>query len=120
MKSYLAGMLLLATISCTHYNEEELYGKKDELPCIIGNVSYLTDIKPILQRECYSCHVTAFQSGNVALDNYEGVKAAAAHAMLPAINHEPGHTAMPFGGNKLPACDIAKIKKWIEGGTLNN
>jgi hypothetical protein len=113
-------MLLLLSMGCTNYNEEELYGKENNGPCVIGNVSFQADVKPILQRACYSCHTTGFSSGNIILDTYEGVKSAAAHPLLPAINHEPGHTPMPLGGNKLPACDIAKIKKWIETGSLNN
>jgi hypothetical protein len=120
MKRFLPGLLLLLAVGCTNYNEEELYADKKGERCEIDNISYLTNIKPILQRECYSCHATGIKSGNIILDTYEGVKAAADHALLPAINHEPGHTPMPFGGTKLPACDIAKIKKWIETGTLNN
>ena len=120
MKRYFPGVLLLLLVACTNYNEEELYAQKDNEVCVIGNVSYLTDIKPILQRECYSCHITAIKSGNVILDTYNGVKAAAEHPLLPAITHEPGHTPMPQGGNKLPACDIAKIRKWIEAGTPDN
>jgi mono/diheme cytochrome c family protein len=119
MKRLVPGMLLLLITACTSYNEEELYPKQ-EVPCQIGTVSYLTDVKPILQRECYGCHATGLQSGNVTLDTYSGVKMAAEHHLLPAITHEPGHVPMPQGGNKLPACDIAKIRKWIEAGTLNN
>ncbi len=109
---------------CTNYNEEELYGTAKETGCEITTATFALDVKPILQRECISCHTSAFASGGITLDTYTGVKNAATGtgpaSLLPALNHEPGFTAMPLGGNKLPACDIAKIKKWIDLGALNN
>lgn len=111
-------LVLLLPFGCTYSNEEEEDPKTTA--CTIDKVSYLTDIKPILQAACYSCHNTSFQSGSVSLDTYEGVYEAANNHLLPAINHEPGHVPMPLGGNKLPACDIAKITKWINAGALNN
>lgn len=120
MKPLLPAMLLVITTACTSYNEEELYGK-NKMPCTIENVSYLTDVKPILQRECSSCHTTGFASGEVALDTYSGVKAHVDKGRLfGAITHAPGFSPMPKGGNKLPDCDIAKIKKWIDTGASDN
>jgi hypothetical protein len=37
-----------------------------------------------------------------------------------AITHAPGFTPMPQGGAKLPACEIAKIKAWVDAGSPNN
>jgi hypothetical protein len=37
-----------------------------------------------------------------------------------AVNHSPGYSPMPKGGTKLSACNISKIKAWIDGGSLNN
>lgn len=112
--------ILLA--GCTNYNEEELYGTAKEEVCVIATATFTSDVKPIMQRECYSCHTTSFASGNTILDTHAGVKSAAIdHGhLLAVINHEPGHTPMPLGAGKLPACDIAKIKKWIDLGALNN
>ena len=111
-------LVLLLPFGCTYNNEEEEEPKTTE--CTITTVSYLTDVKPILQASCYSCHSTSFRSGNVYLDTYEGASEEANDHLLPAITHEPGHTPMPLGGSKLPPCDIAKITKWINAGAPNN
>ncbi|GEO05949.1 hypothetical protein AAE02nite_36130 [Adhaeribacter aerolatus] len=119
MKKYLPGLLLLLVMACTNENEEELYGDK-ESTCQVTSATYLTDVKPILQRACYACHASNIQTAGVILDTYEGVKKQAQGDLLAVINHEPGHPPMPQGGAKLPACDIARIRKWVETGTLNN
>ena len=110
--------VILLTVGCTYQNEEEQDQTKPD--CDIGNVSYLADIKPILQRSCYNCHTASFPSGNVALDSHEGVTKVTSGHLLPAINHEPGHPPMPQGAAKLPECDIARITKWVNAGALNN
>jgi hypothetical protein len=119
MKRYLPGLLLLVTAACTNYNEEELYSKANGV-CQVGDVSLKADIRPILQRECYSCHASAIKTDGVDLENYNGLVQVAKDKLLPAINHEPGHPPMPQGSNKLPACDIARIQKWVDTGALNN
>lgn len=37
-----------------------------------------------------------------------------------AIIREQGYSPMPKDGNKLPACDIAKIRKWGALGAEND
>jgi hypothetical protein len=37
-----------------------------------------------------------------------------------AINHSAGYSPMPKGGNKLPACQIAKVRRWVAAGAPNN
>ena len=119
MKKYLPTLLLLVTTACTNYNEEELYSKPPDT-CQITTATYLTDVKPILQRNCYTCHASAIKEGGVILDTYEGVKHLAGRNLMAVINHEPGYPQMPKGGEKLPACDIAKIQKWVDTGMLDN
>lgn len=119
MKKYLPGLLLLLVIACTNENEEELYGNKNNT-CQVTSATYLVDVKPILQRECYACHASNIQTAGVILDTYEGVKQQAQKNLLAVINHEPGYPHMPKDGPKLPTCDIAKIQKWVESGVLNN
>lgn len=114
----MVALALVLPFGCTYDNEEEQ--NPETTDCTIGTVSYLTDIKPILQSNCYSCHNATLQSGNIALDSHAGLLKVSSSRLLPAINHEPGHPAMPQGGDKLPACDIAKITKWVNAGSLNN
>ena len=37
-----------------------------------------------------------------------------------SVNHSPGFAPMPQSGGKLGNCQILTIKKWIDGGILNN
>ena len=97
------------------------YVKKDVIvvPCVIpDNVSYATDIVPILEANCYDCHTTSSNSSGVLLDNYDALVFYAQNGYLYGnITHAPGYNPMPDGGGKLSDCTIATIKKWIDSGT---
>lgn len=96
------------------------YVKKDvvEIPCVIAdNISYTSDIAPIIEANCSDCHTGAASSG-ILLDNYDALKFYAQNGYLyGAISHSPGYRPMPDGGSKLNNCVIATIKKWIDNGT---
>ena len=56
---------------------EHLYGPGGILegnPCDTVDVAYTTHIKPIIDRECVSCHNSTSASSNVILDSYTSVK----------------------------------------------
>jgi hypothetical protein len=109
------------TGGCTNNNEEELYGKPDVGTCDLSQVTYALTVRPILQQHCYSCHTSSFPSGDVALDEYTGVKKQMDNGkLLGSIKHQPGHIPMPAGGPKLSDCNIARITKWFDSGALNN
>ncbi|HTL10746.1 MAG TPA: hypothetical protein VL307_20880 [Chitinophagaceae bacterium] len=97
------------------------YTKKDvvELPCSIpDNLSYNTDIAPIIAANCFDCHSTGSNSSGILLDNYDALKFYAQNGFLyGTISHASGYRPMPDGGSKLNNCTIATIKKWIDNGT---
>jgi uncharacterized membrane protein len=97
------------------------YTKKDivQLPCTIpANVSYVTDIVPVLQTNCYSCHSTSDNSSGILLDNYNSLRYYAENGYLyGVISHASGYRPMPDDGGKISDCNIALIKKWIDTGT---
>lgn len=114
-------LLLLGLGSCTHDNEEELYGTPEAGSCDLSQVTYTLTVRPILQQHCYSCHAGGFASGNVTLDAYAGVKMQLDNGkLLGSIRHLPGHPPMPQNGPKLSDCHIARIAKWHEAGAPNN
>jgi hypothetical protein len=114
-------LLLAFPWACTHESEEELYGKPDLANCDLSQVTYALTVRPILQQHCYSCHASSIASGNVVLDDYEGVKKQMNNGkLLGSIRHQPGHIPMPQDGPKLSDCNIARIVKWFDGGALNN
>lgn len=106
--------------SCYYDKEQTLYGT-GVCNDTIANVSYSQHVVPVLQQFCYSCHGSNFPSGNIMMGNYATDKAIAANGSLyGSISHTSGYTAMPQGGAKLGSCQIARIKKWIDAGSLNN
>lgn len=109
--------LLIA--GCYYDREDELYGVGT---CDVSNVTYTTTIQGILNRySCLSCHAGASPSGGVNLSTYAGIKAKVTDGRLfGAINHNSGFTPMPDGGGKMNACDINKVKAWIDAGAPQN
>lgn len=89
--------------------------------CDTSSFTYAIAIQPLIDRNCTGCHNATLSSGGIRLDNYASVKSAADNGSLyGAINHQPGYSAMPQGGNKLPECNIIQVRKWIDAGALNN
>jgi hypothetical protein len=112
---------LFGLSSCYYDKESQLYPFSNS--CDTLNVTYSTTVRTIIQNGgCLGCHTSpAASGGNIVLDNYTALKTVAQNGKLyGAINHSPGFSPMPQSGGKLTNCDISKIKKWIDSGTLNN
>jgi|SRR5688572_2847763 len=91
-------------------------------PCDSTSLSFVADVQPIIQNKCIGCHSSA-HSGNafIALNNYSGIAAASnTGQLLGAITHNPNYTVMPQNGPMLSACEIGKIRNWINEGVQNN
>ena len=89
--------------------------------CDSSAILFGKDIQPVFNQYCKGCHSTAAPSGGISLDNYNGVKVVVNDGRLvKAINHQAGAQPMPRGGNKLSACRIRQIEKWIGAGAQNN
>ncbi len=89
---------------------------------------YVKDIKPILQRRCYSCHGALKQKANLRVDypaallkggdggaTVEPGKAADS-LLISAITGADGVMRMPLEGDPLTAEEIAKVTAWINAG----
>ncbi|MDX1905679.1 MAG: hypothetical protein SF053_01495 [Bacteroidia bacterium] len=123
-KFFLALFLALALglAGCYYDNEEELYpvlvGDPD--PCDTATVTYATVIGPLLQTWCVSCHTGSSAGGNIRLSTYDEIKTQALNGSLYGVTAQlSGYSAMPKGG-KLAACDIQRIKTWVDAGAPNN
>jgi hypothetical protein len=90
--------------------------------CDTAIVTFSGVVKPILEANCTRCHVgpNAINGNGIRLDDYAYVIMQVPQPMLDAINHKGNVTPMPKDANKLDACNIAKIKKWIASGAPNN
>ncbi len=105
-------------LSCKNDKAELLYPPQ---PCDTTNVRYSTTIIGILRDNCYRCHAGSSTVGPFNLDSYADVKVRAASGELwGAVSHAPGFSPMPKGTAQLSACDLAKIKKWLDDGYPNN
>ncbi len=112
------GFCIIAFVGCTFDVEEELY---QSIECQTDDMSYLSDILPIIDTNCYQCHDTANNFGGITLEGYSALKIYADNEQLVgAINHDSGFSFMPQGDPKLLDCEIEKIEAWVAQGTLNN
>ncbi|MBM3414717.1 MAG: hypothetical protein FJY16_07270 [Bacteroidetes bacterium] len=120
---FFIGVVLLTLTACYYDHEEILYGAGANQPCTdsVGTVSYAQKVVPILRASCYSCHSGSYPSGNQLMGTYAADKAMAQNGKLyGTISYASGYSPMPKGAAKLSNCQIATIKKWIDGGMLHN
>ncbi|MEO6132286.1 MAG: hypothetical protein ABIQ02_10595 [Saprospiraceae bacterium] len=104
--------------ACYYDAEQSLYPVTD---CVTVNMSYQANIAPILQANCYVCHSSSVNSGNVTLDNYTSLMVQVNNAkLLGAIKHSAGFLPMPQNAPQMGGCQIAKIEQWIIQGAQNN
>lgn len=86
-----------------------------------------SQIAPILQKNCLACHSSTAKMGGLVMESYDALIKGGAHgqAIVPRKADESRlilmlegkiQPRMPFGGDPLPAADIALIKAWINAG----
>ncbi|MEI7490881.1 MAG: cytochrome c [Bacteroidota bacterium] len=125
MKKIINGIFILSAFllllsSCYNDNEYDLY-PFSAAQCDSTNVSYSKTIVPIVVANCNTCHSTSNPSGNVITETWSGLSLVANNGKLwGGVNWEPGFVTMPNLGTKLSACDLGKIKNWINQGAPNN
>jgi mono/diheme cytochrome c family protein len=100
-------------------------------PCTMSRadeVDYVTQIKPILSRHCWSCHGALRQRSGLRLDapalvRAGGDRGAAIVAgksgeslLIEALAGSDNLPRMPYEGEPLKAEEIALLKKWIDEG----
>ena len=122
MKRSILIIIVISLLSGGCYYDVEEYLYPDNGVCDTNSVTYSTTILPILQGQgCLGCHSGGAPSGNISLEGYNNVKTVALNGKLyGVINYEPGYSPMPQGGNKLSACNINRVKAWIDAGAPNN
>jgi uncharacterized membrane protein len=98
----------------------DTYCEQDTSNCSAVNVSYTNEVASILNINCMGCHSGNTVNGGVNLSDYPGVAAAANSGKLyNAVVQNGKAVPMPPSG-KLAACDLKKIKAWIDEGVKNN
>jgi mono/diheme cytochrome c family protein len=125
MKKVFLISLLAILAGCYYDKEEELYPNQPD-NCDTTNVTYSGTIYPMINSNCGSCHTGSAPQGNIHLEDYPTISAAAAipagqpGSLYGAASHDPGNSPMPKNGTQLSDCKIAQIRKWINDGTPDN
>lgn len=123
MKKLVLPLVFFILSGCYYDSEEALYGSPNSV-CDTAVTKFSTEIKPILQSNCLSCHSNSSATANgggIKLQDYADVKTNVDNGKLVgAIDQATGFSAMPKNGGKLSDCNILIIKTWIAKGTLND
>ena len=89
--------------------------------CDTTAFNYAADVAPILSNFCNGCHGGSFPSGGIITSSWASLQAIVNDGrLLGSIQHDSGFSAMPKGSAMMNACNITKIRKWIQAGALNN
>lgn len=94
-------------------------------------VTYEDDVHPILRQHCFACHNQNEQKGGLALDSYASAIEGGAGGevvydgdadssrLWQLISHEDT-PVMPPGQDKLDDETLDVVRRWIDGGLLEN
>lgn len=95
-------------------------------------VTFDDDIKPIFRQHCLNCHNQGEAKGGLALDSFTAMMEGGASGevvyddgdvegsrLWQLINHDDT-PVMPPNQDKIPADQLAVVRKWIELGALEN
>lgn len=111
-------IVLLSTTGCYYDKEVKLY---PQTVCDTTTVTYSSSVVPVLLSNCTVCHGGNTPSAGIRLDTYAGVKVQADNGkMWGAVSQASSFSPMPKNAVKLNTCNLTKIKKWLDAGTLNN
>lgn len=100
--------------SCVNNNEEELYGIE---PCDTENVTWESQIRGIMQKNCVMCHGPDIAYRGVRHDTYEAEMIVVNDGRLRGVvNHLSGYSKMPKDRGKLPECELKLINIWLDNG----
>jgi hypothetical protein len=109
--------------------QEQKPADKDAKPA--EKVTYQDHVLPIFRAKCGTCHGADQAKGGLVVDSYTSLMQGGASGEVVAggdvdgshlwnlINHKE-QPAMPPKEPKLPDETLALIRKWIEGGALEN
>ncbi len=95
-------------------------------------ITYDQHVLPLLREKCGSCHNANDKKGDLVLDNFGAMMRGGASGAVVATDGDAdgsilyrvvahlSEPKMPPNAPKLPDENLALLKKWIEGGALEN
>jgi cytochrome c551/c552 len=117
-----AALLLVGVVnSCqiiNNFNGPSVAERPVQVACDTANMSYTTNVIPILQRHCYSCHAANVATGGVVLEGYNNLRDY--RTVLTGVTSRlPGYIPMPPAA-PLSACEMQTLRAWVNQGARNN
>src|SRR5712691_439061 len=93
--------------------------------------SYLRDVRPILDKNCTSCHQPASKQSELDLTTYAGFQAGGKrgpafvpgspeHSLVIQFITAAQEPSMPLGQPPLDANDVSTIREWITSGARDD
>jgi hypothetical protein len=122
---YTTIVIILFAVSSCYYDKTQV--QYPATTCDTTNVSYSIDIINILDASCQGCHKGSGSSSGINLYDYATIKSLALDgkyvygSLVSSVSYQGGNpNPMPQGGNKLPECDINKLRAWANLGAPDN
>src|SRR5690242_12280748 len=87
--------------------------------------AYLRDVRPVLERRCFSCHGALQQKGALRLDTAKAIRAGGdsgpavvpkdplASLLIEKVTEADPKLRMPPEGEPLTETEIAALRAWI-------
>lgn len=122
-KAVLNARFCLPMILIGCMNEKSVPVTKQCNANINKSISYVNEVKPILAKNCYSCHDNKDHFGGCRLEDIADVQSWAASGELQySVFYNYDNIPIPKmpKGGKLDDCDIATITNWVNQGAKNN
>jgi hypothetical protein len=106
-----------ALTGCYYDKEDALYPSP---PCDTSAVTYSQTIAPIMTAHCNVCHNASLSGHGVITDNYDDLSIPAKNGQLWASVSRTGSYPMPKDNDQLSACELEKIKIWVDAKAPRN
>lgn len=125
MRPFAFTWIFIGLITIPAFAEEKPAAKEEK-------ITFDQHILPIFREKCGSCHNANDKKGDLVLDNYglaiqggasgEVIRSDgdASQSQLYLVVAHMAEPKMPPGQPKLPDDQLTLIRKWIEGGSLEN
>jgi hypothetical protein len=89
--------------------------------CDSSEATFSKTVFPIIQTWCSGCHSGSAPGGGIILQDYVSVQAESKQLrFMGSIMHYANYSAMPKNSSPLSACDISKLKRWVQNGSPND
>ena len=122
-KSILSSIaFLLIVVSVSYFSCVKDVGPLPQVPtqCDSLNVTWTTDIQPIIQTNCVNpgCHASGGSGGVDMSQGYSQIDTARIRARV--LDGNPSFMPNPPVTSPLPLSDRQKIECWLKAGAPNN